>query len=153
VGIIKSSLMSNAQPLLVGQIIPFVSATLHCHRQCKNSPCSLYTVPKVGTPKTATFCYWAYLLLLDWSNFHIFLLASGRRFQRTRERSIWILHAKVVKEQGLILKVFLPHRYRTNFWRCTHSKDGALRSRAILGVPTLSPRELLHRSFSHSHIA
>jgi len=35
---------------------------------------------KVGTPKTATFCYWAYLLLLEWLNFHIFLLASERRF-------------------------------------------------------------------------
>jgi len=53
--------------------------------------------------------------LLDWSSFHIFLLASERRFQRIRECSIWILYAKVINEQSLILKAFLPHGYITDF--------------------------------------
>jgi len=26
---------------------------------------ALVFLPKVGTPKTTTFCYWAYLILLD----------------------------------------------------------------------------------------
>jgi len=33
----------------------------------------------------------------------------------TEERDIWILDAKVMKEQSLVLKAFLLHRYRIDF--------------------------------------
>jgi len=42
-------------------------------------------------------------------------LASERRFKDTKECRIWILYAKVVEEQSLVLKAFLPHRYRIDF--------------------------------------
>jgi len=65
------------------------------------------------------------VIIKDCSNFHISLLASERRFQCTKEHKIWILHAKVMNEQSLVLKAFLPHRYIIDFGDVHKVKMGA----------------------------
>jgi len=57
----------------------------------------------------------------------VFLLVSERRFQHTKERGIWLLNAKVMKEQSLVQKQFLPHRYAIDLeMYSTKSEDGGL---------------------------
>jgi len=69
----------------------------------------------VGTPKPPLFGTVPITIIILVKFSLIFLLASERRFQRTKEHGIWIPYAKVMKEQSLVLKQFLPHRFIIDF--------------------------------------
>jgi len=62
-----------------------------------------------GYPQIATFCH------CDWSNFHILLLVSERRFQITKECDIWIPYQKLWRVKKIwvldVLRLFLQHTY------------------------------------------
>jgi len=48
----------------------------------------------------------SYYYLIESSNFQLFLLASERRFQHTKECGIWIWYAKVMKGGSFLGRYF-----------------------------------------------
>jgi len=61
----------------------------------------------ITSPPIINFCYYVYFLLLEWPNFHVFLLASERRLQPTPECDFLVrAYVKVTKDQSFFGYLF-----------------------------------------------
>jgi len=83
------------------------SRTLSLKFWARNNQKACFLRHQVGTLKTAAFCSCAYFLFIDWSNFHIFLLACERMFRHTKKCDILILYTKVMKGLNFFNRCFI----------------------------------------------